>query len=138
MTASLFICLKKHFIICCYNNRWNLIIYICTVSKKVLSIFLLASVRVTVDGGANRWFHFLQGTDCIAPELITGDMDSVQQSVFTYFTSKGAEVIPTPDQNETDFTKALRHIQRYITSKNLQVLEYVSLLSDTGVSEKVF
>ena len=115
-----------------------MIIYICTVSKKVLSIFLLASVRVTVDGGANRWFHFLQGTDCIAPELITGDMDSVQQSVFTYFTSKGAEVIPTPDQNETDFTKALRHIQRYITSKNLQVLEYVSLLSDTGVSEKVF
>jgi len=95
-------------------------------------------VRVTVDGGANRWFHFLKGTDCIAPELITGDMDSVQQSVLTYFTSKGAEVIPTPDQNETDFTKALRHIQRYITSKNLQVLQYVSLLSDTGVSEKVF
>ncbi|MDR2727691.1 MAG: hypothetical protein LBB56_01065, partial [Chitinispirillales bacterium] len=50
-----------------------------------------------MDGGANRWFHFVQGTDCIAPDFITGDMDSVQQSVLTYFTSKGAEVIPTPD-----------------------------------------
>jgi thiamine pyrophosphokinase len=65
-------------------------------------------------------------------------MDSVQQSVLTYFTSKGAEVIPTPDQNETDFTKALRLIQRYITSKNLQVLQYGTLLFDTGVCEKVF
>jgi thiamine pyrophosphokinase len=58
----------------------------------------------------------------MAPELITGDMDSIQQNILTYFTSKGAEVILTPDQNETDFTKALIHIQRYITSKNLQVL----------------
>jgi thiamine pyrophosphokinase len=79
-------------------------------------------VRITVDGGANRWFHFLQGAECTAPELITGDMDSIQQNILKYFTSKGAEVILTPDQSETDFTKALIHIQRYITSKNLQVL----------------
>lgn len=98
----------------------------------MLSLWNKASVRVTVDGGANHWFHFLKGADCIAPELITGDMDSVQQSVLTYFTSKGAEVLPTPDQNETDFTKALRHIQRYITSKNLQQLDGIIAVCETS------
>lgn len=75
-----------------------------------------------MDGGANRWFHFLEGTECMVPEFITGDMDSVKQTISTYFTSRGAEVISTPDQNETDFTKALKHVHRYIISQNLQVM----------------
>jgi thiamine pyrophosphokinase len=78
-------------------------------------------VRAAVDGGANRWFHFLQGTDCVVPELVTGDFDSIKQNVLSHFRSKGAEVIPTPNQDETDFTKALRQIQSHITSQNLQV-----------------
>jgi thiamine pyrophosphokinase len=78
-------------------------------------------VRVAVDGGANRWFHFLQGRDCAVPELVTGDMDSIKQNVLSYFRSKGAKIIPTPNQDETDFTKALRQIQSLITSQNLQV-----------------
>jgi thiamine pyrophosphokinase len=75
-----------------------------------------------VDGGTNRWFNFLKGADFIAPELITGDMDSIKQSVLTYFKKRGSQIILTPNQNETDFTKALRHIHRHITSQNLQVL----------------
>ena len=81
----------------------------------------LASVRVAVDGGANRWFHFLQGKDCVVPELVTGDFDSIKQNVLSYFRSKGSEVIATPNQDETDFTKALTEIQSFITSQNLQV-----------------
>jgi thiamine pyrophosphokinase len=83
--------------------------------------FFSASLRVAVDGGANRWFHFLQGTDYVVPELVTGDFDSIKQNVLSYFKSKGSEVIPTPNQDETDFTKALRVIQSIITSQNLQV-----------------
>jgi thiamine pyrophosphokinase len=78
-------------------------------------------VRVAVDGGANRWFQFLQGADCVVPELVTGDFDSVTQNVLSYFKSKGAEIIPTPNQDETDFTKALRQIESLVTSQNLQV-----------------
>jgi thiamine pyrophosphokinase len=74
-----------------------------------------------VDGGTNRWFHFLQNADYIAPEFITGDMDSIKQNVLSYFRSKGAQIISTPNQNETDFTKALRQIHDYITNQNLQV-----------------
>jgi thiamine pyrophosphokinase len=74
-----------------------------------------------VDGGTNRWFHFLQGADCAVPELITGDMDSIQQNILSYFKREGSQIIPTPDQNETDFTKALRCIHGHIVSQNLQV-----------------
>ncbi|GFG30082.1 hypothetical protein Cfor_09506 [Coptotermes formosanus] len=103
----------------------------------VCSLWNRASVRVTVDGGANRWFHFLQGTDSITPELITGDMDSIKQTVLTYFKSKGAEVIPTPDQNETDFTKALRCIHRYITSKNLQLDGVIAVCETSGRLDQI-
>jgi thiamine pyrophosphokinase len=78
-------------------------------------------VRLTADGGTNRWFHFLQGANCVVPEFITGDMDSIKQNILTYFKRKGSQIIPTPNQNETDFTKALRHIHGYIMSQNLQV-----------------
>lgn len=103
----------------------------------MFSLWNRASVRVTVDGGANRWFHFLQGTECITPELITGDMDSIKETVLTYFTSKGTELIPTPDQNETDFTKALRHIHRYITSKSMQLDGVIAVCETSGRLDQI-
>jgi thiamine pyrophosphokinase len=103
--------------------KW--IIYSCNFNSYVTIFYFFfppaASVRVAVDGGANCWFHFLQGSECVVPDLVVGDFDSVKQDVLSYFRSKGAEVIQTPDQDETDFTKALRQIESLITRQNLQV-----------------
>lgn len=50
-------------------------------------------------------------------------MDSLEQDVLDYFINKNQniKVIKTPDQSETDFTKALREIHQHITKENLEV-----------------
>lgn len=103
----------------------------------MLSLWNRASVRVAVDGGANRWFHFLQGTDCVVPELVTGDFDSIKQNVLSHFRSKGAEVIPTPNQDETDFLKALRQIQSHITNQNLQLDGIIAVCETAGRLDQI-
>ena len=41
------------------------------------------------------------------PDLITGDFDSAETSHVEHFRGLGATVAITPDQDHTDFTKAL-------------------------------
>ena len=41
------------------------------------------------------------------PDLITGDFDSADMSHVEHFRGLGATVASTPDQEHTDFTKAL-------------------------------
>ena len=41
------------------------------------------------------------------PDLITGDFDSADQDHVEHFRALGARVVATPDQDHTDFTKAL-------------------------------
>lgn len=85
-------------------------------------------LRITVDGGTNSWLSWLklnnydQSKD-VAPDLITGDMDSLSEEVLQYFTSrsKKTRIIKTPDQDETDFTKALKEVQRHISSESIEV-----------------
>nr|CAD7587865.1 unnamed protein product [Timema genevievae] len=80
--------------------------------------FTPATVRVTVDGGTNNWFHFLNQEDALAkiyhhtPHIICGDMDSLEPKASQFFV--GASVVETPDQEETDFTKALRVLDAYL------------------------
>ena len=74
-----------------------------------------------MDGGTNRWFQFLQDTDCVAPDMITGDMDSIKENVLSYFKRKGSKIVETPDQNETDFSKTLRLLQAHVLAENIQV-----------------
>lgn len=73
-----------------------------------------ASLRISVDGGTN----FLpraseQQTDSKdskrykIPDIICGDFDSVDRSTLDYFEQLGSKIILTPDQDETDFTKAV-------------------------------
>ena len=42
------------------------------------------------------------------PTFICGDFDSVELNLLDYFKDKGTTIVPTPDQNLTDFTKALK------------------------------
>lgn len=59
---------------------------------------------IAVDGGANR---LLAGD--IMPDLLVGDLDSVTQHTLSQIPSE--KVLLTPDQNLTDFDKALVHVQ---------------------------
>jgi len=76
-----------------------------------------ASSRVLVDGGTNVWHQLLQGDlgdlgDLPLPDLLTGDFDSATEESREYFRSRGVEVVETPDQDHTDFTKALVEVGR--------------------------
>uniref|UniRef100_A0A336K7Q5 Thiamine pyrophosphokinase n=1 Tax=Culicoides sonorensis TaxID=179676 RepID=A0A336K7Q5_CULSO len=71
-----------------------------------------AKIRHCVDGGLNRFLEYKE-TKCTnqilkPPDLISGDFDSTSDKSMEYAKSKNCEIVHTPDQNETDFTKALR------------------------------
>ncbi|KAL3247875.1 hypothetical protein MRX96_056792 [Rhipicephalus microplus] len=74
--------------------------------KKVWS---KASVKMCVDGGADRFRTAMATcTDELVPDYVTGDFDSASRETLEYYKSKGSIVIQTPDQDYTDFTKALQ------------------------------
>lgn len=54
-------------------------------------------------------------------DLITGDFDSVQPKLLQHYKDQGCEVIETPDQNYTDFTKCLSIVIDRIKTRQLKV-----------------
>lgn len=84
-------------------------------------------MRVTVDGGTEKWLQWMQKNnlfdDLLLPEIITGDMDSLSKEILNHFTTNNDEikVVVTPNQDETDFFKALRELSTYTLDKNIQV-----------------
>ncbi len=76
---------------------------------------LLAQIKVTVDGGTNRWIEWLQkhslADELEPPTYITGDLDSCRLESIEFF-SKSTEVVKTLDQDHTDFTKCLKFLEK--------------------------
>lgn len=70
-----------------------------------------------VDGGGDRWLTFLDslephsGRNVNVAEMLTGDFDSISPTSKQRLSEMGTEIISTPDQDETDFTKALKLVQ---------------------------
>lgn len=102
-----------------------------TVKFIVCWIFILAQVRITVDGGTEKWLQWVEKNeskldDILFPDMITGDMDSLSKDVLHYFTSKDDEikVVVTPNQDETDFFKALTELSSYCLDKSIRVSVY--------------
>ena len=90
-----------------------------------------ARITVTVDGGTQRWLKYLeeQGINALniehkhyVPDLITGDMDSCLPYIVEKFKSIGSTVIKTPDQDNTDCTKALLEVAHYAKTHNINVI----------------
>ncbi|SPO01533.1 related to THI80 - thiamin pyrophosphokinase [Cephalotrichum gorgonifer] len=71
-------------------------------------------LRVAADGGANRLYELSQSTEpntFDSLDVIIGDLDSLTPEARTHFESRGASVIHDPDQESTDFGKAIAHIR---------------------------
>jgi thiamine pyrophosphokinase len=81
------------------------------------------------------------------PDLITGDFDSIDKEALDFYeTHSQVPIIPTPDQNYTDFTKALlflsdpeKHLKSVKHPKKLDaVLAYVESGSTSGRPDQVY
>lgn len=67
--------------------------------------------RMTVDGGTDRWFDFVEKNSLSLPlpNYVTGDFDSVRPKTLDFCKQREEITIKnTPDQNYTDFHKALQ------------------------------
>lgn len=85
-----------------------------------------ARLRCGADGGCNILFDCLPISHLppFLPHFISGDFDSIKQDTKDFYEDKGVEIIPTPDQNHTDFTKCLRILNNKNMLGNYQ-LEYI-------------
>ncbi|XP_043654431.1 thiamin pyrophosphokinase 1 [Drosophila teissieri] len=90
-----------------------------------------AAVRCAVDGGSNHWRDFVVGqamakksngsaaTTPLEPlDVITGDFDSITEDTVDFF--KTTPKVHTPDQDATDFTKAMAVLQPVMAQRKIQ------------------
>ena len=62
----------------------------------------------------------------IEPHLLTGDFDSIESEVKQLFADRGVTVVETPDQDFTDFHKALIELSKRVARQDLDyVIVYV-------------
>lgn len=73
-----------------------------------------AAYRITVDGGTDRWFDWLEESGVCGvvnlglPDLVTGDFDSIRPSTLAMLQEKSVCIESTPKQDLTDFSKAVQ------------------------------
>ncbi|KAK4881224.1 hypothetical protein RN001_004543 [Aquatica leii] len=110
----------------------------------ILNLWNKALLRVTVDGGTNQWLSWLklnnyEQNENTAPDIVTGDMDSVSKEVLDTFCkkNKNLKIIKTPDQNETDFTKALRQVQMHTITNNVKIDSIFVLIDSSGRFDQI-
>lgn len=70
--------------------------------------------------------HKIKPDDYLYPDVITGDMDSLSKDVLNFFTTRNSEikVVVTPDQDHTDFHKALNELSVYCLERNVEVCNF--------------
>lgn len=88
-------------------------------SKLFCKLWEIASVRICADGGANRLYHATKNNDPNSsgyiPDLICGDLDSLEPKIRKYYEQKGVRIQRIADQNFNDLDKALTAIPELIS-----------------------
>ena len=69
-----------------------------------------ASFRLCADGGANRLYDAFGTESDVLPDLIHGDLDSLDDTVRQAYEKLGVQVSEDPDQYSTDFGKAIKTV----------------------------
>jgi len=107
-------------------------------TKYFASLWNNASLRVAVDGGGNRWNDVRKAVPTLSyPDMVTGDFDSINPEILFHFKQNEAvEVVGTPDQDETDFTKALRALGDKLTSLN-KAMKILAFCENTGRFDQI-
>ena len=112
-------------------------------TERLIQLWNRATLRVLVDGAANNWKQLVgeKGKYIIdpIPNLVTGDFDSISPEVRSYYEEvvPNCKVVHTPDQNFTDFTKALYEVRKEIDS--FQGIEKIYAFSEhSGRLDQIF
>ncbi|XP_074094025.1 thiamine pyrophosphokinase 1 isoform X2 [Cotesia typhae] len=109
--------------------------------KIVFPLWKKAQIRVTVDGGTNQWLKYLGPlVDEVlsgqyleyAPDLVTGDFDSISPDCMDKLKNTHVKVIETPDQNYTDFTKSLIQLSNECRNKNIKINKIYVFVESSG------
>lgn len=109
----------------------------------MLNLWNESDLRHTVDGGTNHWLSFIQQNNLInntkPPDFISGDFDSAKPSSINYFKNLGSKIIETPDQNETDFTKALKILENCdkIKLTKLSLITIIVIVETSGRMDQI-
>ena len=72
--------------------------------------------RICADGGANRLYREAKANDKVSnmiPDLIVGDLDSIQDHVRKFYENQGCQVVLDPDQDSNDLDKAIQSAREF-------------------------
>uniref|UniRef100_A0A1B6FRE0 Thiamin pyrophosphokinase thiamin-binding domain-containing protein n=1 Tax=Cuerna arida TaxID=1464854 RepID=A0A1B6FRE0_9HEMI len=103
--------------------------------KYVVELWNKACLRATADGGTDRWYKFVSLLKCqselkqMHPDFVSGDFDSIKPETLAKCKENGVTVIPTPDQDKTDFTKALEEIMKLTRN---EIDSVIVIVEDSG------
>ncbi|XP_068631189.1 thiamine pyrophosphokinase 1 isoform X2 [Battus philenor] len=102
-----------------------------------------ACVKMTVDGGTNRWESFLERLpedeqkSIQQPDLVTGDFDSITEEILQKYKKKGCKVVHTPEQDHTDFTKALMELNKHSREHEIEIDHVVAVAQASGRIDQI-
>lgn len=93
---------------------------------------------MTVDGGTDRWLNYLHTFTDInvikknseyLPKLIVGDLDSISLDVLEKFKKLDVQIVKTPNQNYTDYSKALMQVSAECKIHKIPVIKLFQQLN---------